>query len=71
MFFIMTYICVLVGSDSDELRLGEDEGLSFGWKEGIVGALLLRLHNVQTRLVLVERLKNDHLKRRHEPGWAE
>ena len=28
--FAATYICVLIGSDSDELRLREDEGLSFG-----------------------------------------
>lgn len=64
----MTYICVLISSDSDELSLWEDEGLSFGWKEGILRAVLLNLHDVKTRLVFVEWLEHDHLERRHRSG---
>lgn len=62
-----TYICVLIGCDGDELRLREDEGLSFGREEGILCAVLLHLHDVETRLVLVERLEHDHLERTHRP----
>lgn len=59
-----THVCVLVGGDGDELGLREDEGLSFGGKEGLLGAVLLHLHDVETRLVLVQRLEDDHLGRK-------
>lgn len=62
--FIGTHICVLVSRDSDELGLREDEGLSFGGLEGILRAVLLDLHDVETRLVLMEGLEHDHLERR-------
>lgn len=64
-FIMLTYICVLVSSDSDELGLGEDEGLSFGREEGVLRAVLLHLHHVETGLVLVQRLEDNHLSRRH------
>lgn len=64
-FIMLTYICVLVSSDSDELGLGENEGLSFGREEGVLRAVLLHLHHVETGLVLVQRLEDNHLSRRH------
>lgn len=64
-FIVSTHICVLVSSDGDELRLREDEGLSLGREEGVLRAVLLHLHHVQARLVLVQRLEDDHLRRRH------
>lgn len=62
-FMILTYICVLVSGDGDELCLGENEGLSFGREEGVLRTVLLHLHHVQARLVLVQRLEDDHLSR--------
>lgn len=62
---LWTHICVLVSSDGDELCLGENEGLSFGREEGVLSAVLLHLHHVQARLVLVQRLEDNHLSRRH------
>lgn len=64
-FIVLTYICVLVSGDSDELGLGENEGLSFGREEGVLRAVLLHLHHVETGLVLVQRLEDNHLSRRH------
>lgn len=59
----MTHICVLIGCHRDELRLWEDEDLGLGGQEGIVRAVLLHLHHVQTRLVFMQRLQYDHLWR--------
>lgn len=64
-FIVATYICVLVSSDSDELGLWENEGLGFGREEGVLRAVLLHLHHVETGLVLVQRLEDNHLSRRH------
>lgn len=71
MFVILTYICVLVSSDGNELSLWENEGLSFGREEGVLRAVLLHFHHVQTRLVLVQRLEDNHLSRRHEDTQSE
>lgn len=60
----MTYICVLISGDGDELRLREDKGLSFGREEGILRTVLLHLHDVKTRLILVQRLEHYHLEER-------
>lgn len=38
--------------------------MSFGGKEGLLGAVLLHLHDVETRLVFVQRLQDDHLERK-------
>lgn len=57
-----TYICVLISSDSDELSLREDKGLGFGREEGVLGAVFFHLHDVQTRLVFMERLEDYHLR---------
>lgn len=52
----VTYICILVGSDGNELGLREDKHLSFRGQEGILRSILLYLHDVKTWLVFMERL---------------
>lgn len=59
----VTYICILISSNSDELSLREDERLSFRREEGVLRAILLYLHDVKTRLVFMEGLENYHLEK--------
>lgn len=51
-----TYICILVGSDGNELSLRKDKRLSFRGQEGILRSILLHFHDVKTWLVFMERL---------------
>lgn len=57
----VTYICILVGSDGNELRLREDKRLSFRGRKGILRSILFHLHNVKTWLVFMKRLQHYHL----------
>lgn len=57
----MTHVCILVGSDCNELGLGEDEGEWLTTAEGIFCSILLHLRDMQAWLVLVERLQHYHL----------
>lgn len=55
------YVCVLVSSNSDELVLRESEGLCFGFAAHVLHTILCHLHDVQSRLVLMQGLQDDHL----------
>jgi hypothetical protein len=50
------YIRVLVGGDSDELSLRKSERLDSAWLAGVLCAILIHFHHVQTGLVLVQGL---------------
>ncbi len=57
----VTYICILVSSDGNELSLREDKRLSFRGQKGILRSILFHLHDVKTWLVFMERLQHYHL----------
>lgn len=63
--FFHAYIGVLVGSDSYELSLWKSEALSLYVIVIVLHPVLRHLHDVQPRLVLVQRLQDNHL---HEHG---
>lgn len=57
-----SYICVLVGCDSDELRFCEGESLDSSWLAGVLCPILVYFHHMEPGLVLVKGLKNHHLE---------
>lgn len=61
------YVSVLVGSDSYELGLWEVEALSLYVIANVLHPILRHLHDVQPRLVLVQRLQHNHLHKRNHP----
>lgn len=57
-----THVGVLVGSDSNELCLGEGEGVGVWGGVHCFALTLLHLRHMQPWLVLVQRLQHDHLQ---------
>lgn len=55
------HISVLVGSDGYELGLRKGEALSLYITANVLHPVLRHLHDVKPRLVLVQRLQDNHL----------
>lgn len=55
------YISVLVGSDGYELGFWKREALSFYVTANVIHPVLRHLHDVQSGLVLMKRLQDNHL----------
>lgn len=55
------YISVLVGSDGYKLGLWEGEALRLHVTADVFHPIFCHLHDVQPRLVLMQRLQDNHL----------
>ncbi len=55
------YISVLIGSDSYKLGLWKGEALALNVSANVLHPILRHLHDVQPRLVLMQRLQDNHL----------